>query len=422
MPRMFTSAKASPLLLCLGWSLLRAAEPVYSASLTVRQLATDNVFTQDAAPLDSGETVAALPAQTRAWITDIGASVGINWQATPAFQLNAVYAPETFIYSRYRSENHTDHRLVVNTTGAHDAWLYDLKTSWLKTIGSTDSPIFNRLGGSPPVGVEPVRARRAQDLYRGSGRVTRRIGPAFVRGMFAYQHHDFHTRQSAEDHYANYVDRSEWSAGPEAGWQLRPDLALVASVRRGGQHQGNLLGVAHNYGNRFTRWLVGLEGQATRTLTFNALLGPDRRTYGPTVRTDFDRRQTATYFEGGATWSPRTSDRITLTGRRYLWLTTAGRGAYLDALWDLNWKHQFSPRWSVSTGWNEHILYTSHYNTELPRHDFVHALSCTITRQLDAKTKVELGFIRDWSETVTVDTPSREFHRLVWSVGCTRTW
>lgn len=406
----------------VGWPVLTAAEPVYSASLTIRSLHTDNVFTQDDAPLAAGQTVAAVPANAPAFVANLGAALGVTWIKSPGLQLAASYAPDVFRYSRYPGENHTDHRFTASAAGATGSWQYDIKTVWLKTAGPEDSPVFNRLGGPPPTGLEPVRARRSQDLVKSNARLTWVNARSFVRGVAAINHHDFHTRQSPLFGYANYVDRSEWSAGPEAGLRLTRGLSAVAGVRLGRQQQADLLGVAHNYTNTFTRYLVGLEGTASPELTFSGLVGPDRRQYGPAVRAGFDRSPAPTYFEGNATWTPHAADKLTLSARRYLWLNSGGRGAYIDSQWDLNWRHQWNARWSVTTALNEHTFYAGRYNPVTPRRDFVHTISCTVTRTLDAHTRLDLGLGYDWSEALAPNTPSHEYRRFVWSAGFTRAW
>jgi hypothetical protein len=399
-----------------------AAPALTTSALAVRVLYDDNVFLQDNAPLAPGQTAAALPARGGAFSTTLGASLGLTWKPGSETKIESSYAPEVSRYSSYQSENHTDHRFTVNATGAAGDWRYETKANWLSTTGAHESPVFNRLGGSPPIGSEPVRARRAQEIAKATGRVTRSWNGGFVRGVFAVNDQDFHTRQSSAAGYANYVDRGEWTAGVDLGWKLRPDLSLLTAIRQGRQHQADLLGVPLNYTNTLTRWLVGAEGQVTKTFKLNLLAGPDVRHFGAAVRPGYDRSQTATYWEAGATWTPAKTDVLTLSGRHYLWVSSGGRGVYLDTVYDLSWKHQFTPAWNLTTGLNQHTGYTGRYNPTAPRHDVVRAVTGTLTRVIDAKTKLELGLAQDWADSLVPNTPGREYRRRICTVGCSRLW
>lgn len=398
------------------------ASPVVSTSLTVRETYDDNVFIQDDAPLAAGQTAAALPANAGALITDLGAALGFAWKASPAWQADLGYAPEVFRYSRYQTENHTDHRLTAGASGCTGNWSYDGKASWLSTLGSDLSPFFNRLGGSPPVGSEPVRARRAQDIGKAAGRVTYSGGAGFVRGGFTVLTQDFHTQESSTACYTNFVDRSEWTAGVDLGWALRPDLFLVAAARGGAQQQANLLGVVHNYSSTLTRWLVGAEGKLGPTLKFSALAGPDVRRYGSAVRAGFDRDQTTTYLEASASWTPAKADQVSLTARRWLWLTSGGRSAYVDTTYDLVWKHQLSAKWNVGTGFNQHLGNTGRFNPASPRRDTVDAVTASLAYAIGPKARIDLAFAQDWGATAVPATPGRVYHRRISSLGYSRGW
>jgi hypothetical protein len=398
------------------------AGPVVSTALAVREIYDDNVFIQDDAPLAAGQTAAALPANAHAFITDLGATLGLAWKVGPAWQADLGYAPESFRYSRYPSENHADHRFTAGASGAAGPWSYEGKASWLSTKGSEESPFFNRLGGSPPVGSEPVRARRTQDIGKAGGRVTRSFGGGFVRGVFTLLTQDFHTRDSSTACYTNFVDRSEWTAGADLGWALRPNLFLVAAARGGAQQQANLLGVAHNYANTMSRWLVGAEGRLGPDCKFSALAGPDVRRYGSEVRAGFNRDQTTTYLEANASWTPTRSDLVSLTSRRWVWLTSGGRCAYVDIVYDLAWKHQLNPQWNLGAGFNQHLGNTGRYNLSSPRRDLVDAVTGSLAYALGPKAKLDLCLAQDWSATGVPATPSRVYHRRVCSLGYSQGW
>ena len=409
-------------LACLGLGSARGAGPAVVTAFSMRESYDDNIYLQDDVPLAAGQTRASLPANAGAIVTAAGASVSLGWQSGPALQVELAYAPEVFRFSRFTTENHTDHRFTASAGGTEGDWRYEAKASWLGTVGSRESPVFNRLGGSPPVGGEPVRARRSQDITKVNGRLTRVFPHGFVRGVLALNNQDFHTRERTTYGCANYVDRAEWAAGPELGGELRTGFFAVAAIRAGRQQQANLLGVSLNYTNTLTRWLAGAEGQLARHWKLSVLAGPDVRTFGPAVRSGFDRHQTTTYWEGNATWTPTDSDTLTLSGRRCLWLPSGGRNVYVDLLYDLSWKHRFSPEWSAGTGLNQHLANTGRYSLTSPRDEAITGASCAITFAMDSRTKLDFGVAQDWSNTAVPDTPSRVYHRRIGTIGCTRRW
>lgn len=398
------------------------AVPTLTASLSGRALFDNNVFLQDNAPLAAGQTVAAVPANAEAWVANLAATLRGVWRVSPACTLDASYAPEVFRFSRHQTENHTDHRFALNAAGRAGGNDYDLKTSWLSTDGSHESLIFNRLGGGPPVGTEPVRARRAQDVFKLGGRFTHPFARTFLRATATASEQDFHTRESATYGYANFVDRGEWIAGAEAGWLWRPGIALIAAVRHGRQQQADLLGVSLNYTNRLTRWLVGTEGTVGKTWKFSLLAGPDDRRFDATVRPGFARVQTTTYFEGAATWTPRAADTLSATAKRCLGFSSGGRGVYVDSLYELTWKHLFAPRWALTTGWSHHEGDITPCNPANPRDDIVTALTAGLTFALNAKTKISADIMQDWSRSFVPATSGRVYHRQIFSAGVTRSW
>lgn len=410
--------------LSLAAGLIAHADSSGSATLTAKVATDSNLFLMDDAPLAAGQTVASVPAEASAVVGSVALNLGWKWTASPRLALDLGYAPERIHYRHYASENHTDHRFSLAATGrtADGHWLCDTKAAWLVTEGSEETPTFNRLGGSPALGGEPVRSRRSQDVLKASGRLTRTLDHGFVRGAFALVRQDFHTVESATPGCANYVDRGEWSVGPEAGWKLRPSLTLLSAVRAGRQTQADLLGISENYSNTITRWLVGAEATVSPSLKFNFLAGPDVRRFNRTVRAGFDRHVTTTYFEASSTWSPTRIDTVTLTGKQYLWFSGGGRGAYIDVVADLAWKHTFTAQWDFAASANYHVGRTGALNLKTPRDDIIPTLTATVGHALDAHTRLEAGFAYDWSISRVPNTPAREYHRRIATLSCSRRW
>jgi hypothetical protein len=401
----------------------RSAPPAFTAALSFRLLADDNLYLLDRAPLAPGQTAPALPSRASDVAAATALALRLACTPSPAFALDLTYAPEVIRYARHAAEDSTHHRLALNLGGNRGPWRYELRQTHVETAGSVTAPVFNCLGGGPPIGGEPVRARRAQSATKGTWKLTRACAATgFVRGVATLNQNDFHTRETAVTGYANYVDRAETAVGTEAGLWVSPRLALVTGVRQGRQSQANLLGTSLNYTNAFTRWLVGAETKPSPVWQCSLLAGPDVRRFGAAVRPGFNRHRTAGYAEAAAAWQPRPADTFTLTGKHYLWLSGAGRGAYTDTLVDLVWRHTLARGWSVAPGLNVHEGVTGPLNPAAPRRDQIGTATLALARQLAAATRAELVVQRDASRTLVANTPARAYHRWTLSAGLTRTW
>ncbi len=395
-----------------------------SAAASARTVYDDNVFLQDRNPM----TVNAkgVGAEAGSMVYSASLALGVTWQPVKALALDAGYAPELIRYQRFNAENHDDHRLNAGLHGQSGAWSYDAKGNLLIVDGSSDSPIFGQVGGTPAIGGEQVRARRDQTVTKGGGNLTYAVCPeAFVRATGAASFQDFRTTQKpttgigAIPGYANYVDHSEWSAGPDIGWFVRKVLALVASVRFGEQRQGNLLGVKNNYSNTLTRFLLGFEGKVCPSFSIKFFGGPDVRQYTDSaVEPGFDRTRATHFAEGSATWTPSKTDTFTLSMKDYLWLSSGGRGAYENILYDLAWKHTFSKSWSAAAGFNyqegDNLDYVTPANY---RNDSIYTVSGGVAYALNAKTKLDGTITREWSDSAVANKPGREYVHWLVSAG-----
>jgi hypothetical protein len=398
-----------------------AAAPAVTTTASARVLHDTNLYLQNSAPLAAGQTAAALPDREGATALDAAAGVGLRWVGAHKATADLGYGAELFRYFGHSTEDHTDHTLSAGGAATAAGWSADAKARYLYVDGSDDSPIFSGLGGAPAIGGEPVRARREQAIARASGKVTREISAGFVRAVFSIYDQQFYTKERNLAGYANYADRNETSAGLEAG-QGFGGLTVFAGVRAGFQRQANVLGVPLNYGNTFTRWLAGVEGAATKTLKVSFLAGPDLRHYGESVRSGFERSQHTGYGEAAVTWAATSADTLALTAKHYLWLSSAGRGAYADTVVDLSWRRKLSEAWSAGIGGNVHDGDTSHFNPWSPRHDHIYAGTLNVGRTLPHKLRLDCDVMHDWSRTYVINTPAREYSRWITSVALSGTW
>jgi hypothetical protein len=410
-----------------------AAAPAWSASAAAgARLGYDNnVFLQNNAPLAAPGNPTA-PAHAGSVVTSLSAALGVKWQRADSV-FDAGYAPELVRFASQSSENHDDHRITASLRGKNGEWSGVLGGSFLITEGTKTSPVFNRLGNAPAIGGEPVRARRAQAIAKVNGNLTRALGDAgFVRGVGALSVQDFHTHElpttgpGGRPGYANYVDRSEWSAGVDAGWFARKDCALVGGIRAGAQGQADKLRMRDNYSNRLLRVLAGAEGKIGPALTFAFLAGPDFRHYGAAVAPGFDRTKSVPYAEGSATWTPRRADTIALSLKSYRWLSSGGRGAYQESVYDLQWRHALSKTWSTTAGIN---LHEGNNSDDLApstlgtlRHDWIYLASIGVACALNEKTRLEAGVSREWSDSLVADKQGRDYDCWRMSVGVKHTF
>jgi len=387
-------------------------------SVTAKIGYDDNLFLQDNHPLSvnpSGE-----PANAGSMVYTASLALGATWSPSQAFVLDTSYSPEITRYDgEYASEDHTDHTFGAGMSGKLSDWSYSAKGSLLSVDGSKVAPIFGQSGGGPAIGAAPVRDRRAQNLVKASAKLTREFDQGFVRVGGAYCDQDFLTQQTSSLGYCNYVDRHEWSVGPEAGWYVRKGFAVVAGVRVGEQRQATLLGSPIQYSNNFVRYLVGLEGKPVDTLKLAVMAGPDRRDFSPGTGVTIGSK-TARYIEASASWTPSKADTITLAGKDYLWLNASGKGVYQSSVYDLQWKRALNTRWSLNSGANVQVGDNRQYNTVASgdQNSWIYTASLGASCVITARTQLDLGLNRSWGVSY-LDTakPGREYARWQASLG-----
>ncbi len=383
----------------------------------------DNVFLQDRSAILPGVT-GAVPNRAGSWVARASLALETGWQASPALQFNAGYSPELVRYEAYSSEHHDNHRLLLSLLGKQGAWSYQLKGSLLYVDGAETSPIFGQAGGGPAIGGVPVRDRRDQINTKLGGQLTRTFDGGFLRAAGDLCVNDYHTRHVSTalvPGYANYVDRSEWSTGLDAGRFVAKEFALVAGVRVGEQRQADLLGVSHNYSNTLTRFLVGVEGRPRSDLLLRIVGGPDLRHFGDAAAPGFDRTRTTRYVEASAIWTPSATDTVTFTGKDYLWLSGGGRCAYHHTGSNLRWDHTFNAVWSMAVLADVQVGDSRDYGASaVHRLDWIYTGTLGVTRTLGSKTKLDLELLREWGESAIADKPGREYTRWIATVGVRR--
>lgn len=400
-----------------------AAPAPWHASATARSGLDTNVFLQDPGPLAPGQTIASTPARAHDSFAMLGLDVSGAF-SVPVGRFVAGYAPELYRYNEYSSENHDDHRLRAALDGAAGDWSWELGGNVLHTEGSGSGPAYNRLGGGPVLGGEPVRARRDQTVSKASARLTRATAHGWTRLLACGSYQDFHTGFAPGA--SPYVDRGEALGGFELGRDLRPGLAAVAGLRTGRQFQADRPGLASaaNSSSAFTRFLAGLEGRPAPTLKLDFRAGPAVHRFTSDEPLPLGRQRTSPHAEASATWIPSTADTVTFSSRYQLALCGGGRGAYQDSLSRIEWKHRCTARLSsrlgasYATGDNGGQVYPG---AKLFR-DTITTGNISAEFSLSSRFSLDLGATCELGASRLPDRDGRDYLRSVFTAGLTGRW
>lgn len=392
----------------------------FHPAVTARIGYDDNLFLQDPAPLLPGVTN-AVPARAGSWLTRASLALATTWRPSRDVQLNVAYSPEIVRHDAYTSEDHDNHRLDLNLRARAGRWSHQLDGNVHFVDGSDVSPTYGRAGGGPAIGGVGVRSRREQLNTKLAGRSSRNFGDALVRvsaDMVANDYRTSHQNTGIVPGYANYLDRSEWSAGADVGRSIHPGFAWLAGFRGGEQHQSRLLGVAHDYDNTLARILVGLEGAPKENLSVRLLVGPDFRHYGGAVAPGFDRTRTTRYLEASASWTATPTDTFSFVAKDYLWLSAGGPCAYQHTAANLRWTRTFNTRWSAALAADVQVGDSRDYAPSPGnRLDWIYTATASVARNLSARTRLDFELTREWSDSAIAHTPGREFTRWFASLG-----
>ncbi len=405
-------------------SALPAAEPSRASVHTeasARVTHDSNVFLQDGGAWVAGATTSA-PVRESAWISS--AAGGASWSGPITIgKLDLGYRAEVFRFAGHASENHDDHRVRAGLIGTQGAAGWDLSLSALWTNGEHLAPLYNVVGGAPALGSEPVRARRAQTVLKGSARVTVANHGGWWRVVAAGLDQDFHTGFASG--CASYVDRGEYTAGAEFARELRAGFAWVAGARVGRQWQGDRPPVVGlNSTSDLARVLVGVEGRWSPQWKIDLRAGPDFRQFTDDQPVELGRRRTAPYVEATVVWAPSAADAVSLTGSHRLWAASSGRGVYEDSTWELGWKRRLNGAWSTRLGqkFADGDNHRDTYPGTRPWHDQILTTTCALEYRWSEHVILDASIAREAAEGLLPNTPGRAYTRVLCSVGVAGAW
>jgi hypothetical protein len=381
-------------------------------SLTVRESFDSNVFLQDATP-DPAVAGAAAPRQS-SFVTTLAASIGVDGRLAPGLSLSASYAPETNIYHSATQESFSAHRGVLNLAGRIGDTPWTLQNSGTWIDGGKDGPVFGGPGGVPAVGGIPLRDRRAAFIERTSLKLTHSSGRWLVRPAATLYVHDFHTVQSRRSGYENYVDRREWTAGVDVGYEVVAKTRLVAGFRYGRQDQFKLHGIDSPYDSVIHRYLVGVEGTLAPWLQLNVLAGPETRAFAPGTAAGFDRNRMLLWIDATAIVTAGRNDTVTLTGRRFEQPAFSSQSVYEDITYEVSWRHRCGPAFTAGAGFK---AYGGDWPGPVTREDWILTPSVLLQYAVNKRCGLELSYSLDRAESRVPGTAGREFKRHLGTAG-----
>jgi hypothetical protein len=397
----------------------------WSASLGVKETYDSNVYLQDAEPLPANVAAAQaagltpVTAQKGSFVTTILPSVGVTFQASPAFKAGLSYSPEAAFYHSASSEDYLAHRGAFNLGGQWDKASWELLNTASYIGGNDLGPTFARPGDVPAVGGIPLRDRREAFIFRNGFKMTLPVADFFLRPVASSYIHDFKTRQRANPTpalfvYENYIDRQDISGGLDAGYQVAKKTFVVAGYRHGAQEQYQLLSANSPYDNSYDRILVGVEGTPWSWLKLAVLGGPDLRSFASGNPAGFQRDEMLYWIDAAVTFLPTKNDSITVMNRRYEQPAFSSFSMYEDITYDITWKHKFDDHWAASAGFR---LYIGDWQAPVNREDWIYTPSVWVTYTHDKHLSAELGYSYDWVESKVPGTSGREYTRHLVTLG-----
>jgi hypothetical protein len=396
-----------------AWQL--ASNLTVKADLALKETFDSNVYLQDVDP-NPAVTNAVKPFQ-ESFVTSVIPRLALDWKPMPEFNLSAFYAPEVVRFHAEPSENHESHRGALNFSGNVGivSWEQFNTLTWID--GSEEGLTFGGPGGAPAIGGIPIRDRRAALIYRNGFRAFHPHGNWFFRPVAWSYVHDFRTDTRSRTQfpfYQNYVDRNDFTVGLETGYKAFKNAYLVVGYRYGFQDETPLPGEAVHYSNEYHRVVAGLEGQITRWLKITGVIGPDWRDYAKATPPGFDEHHTSLYYDASIVITPTKRDAITLLARQFEQPAFGAPSAYEDITWEINWRHVFEARFSVTTGFR---AYGGDWLSPVMREDWIFTPTASLSYTHNKHLSGELSYSYDWVDSRVPDTSGREFTRHLVSLG-----
>lgn len=389
-----------------------AASPHWTTAVSVslKETYDDNVFLQQVTNLANQSSL----------VSSVSAALAASYPVSPLLNTAFTYSPEWSIFHSAHSEDNITHRAGATFTGKDGAFSYDWTSTLVLVDGSDQGLFFTGPGGAPAIGGIPTRDRRDATVYRSTLKAKWVEGDWMIRPVGTAYYHDFRTQHRTTPFYQNFVDRSEYVAGLDVGYQINKTTTAFLGYRAGNQTQAFLNGVNLAYGNTLQRIIAGLEGSPAPWIKLAVAAGPDFRQFRTGVAAGFHSSTTKFWSDSTITLIPSKADTITLVYKRLYLPAFGGRNIYEDITAEAQWKHVFNPTLSGALGVKDYSGFFELGN----RRDSIYTYSGSVAYKWDKLTTVEGAYSYDTTQCNRpgVDVRGREFTRNLVSVSLKRTF
>jgi opacity protein-like surface antigen len=366
-----------------------------------------------------------------AWSTTVSPKIGVNFVPLLGEQdvfkvLSLGYVPDFVIFPDVSSESYSSQRFTTSIKAQVDPVTLSLDNAFTYIDGDNEGVIYPDGASSFTNGTVRERRDQWQDRLKASVKID--LCPVFfVRPVVSLTYYDLATKFENIKGYTNYVDRYDFNGGADLGFNVTKDVALLLGYRYGHQYQ-EALPVwidAHQYTatNDYQRVLFGVEGKPLSWLKLEGYVGPEFKTYTgdrPTTGADpaslIDKNSADVYGEASVTVTPTASDALVFKYKRWNWVSSTGRNAYLDSLYDASYRHQLTKALQLELGARAG---QADYNPSALRNDWDYTFSAGLRYAVTANLSVDVSYAYDMGrdDEDAVAGNWREFYRNVVTTG-----
>jgi hypothetical protein len=401
-------------------------------SLGIRESYDSNIFLAGAEipTTPSGAVVGAR--NVSSWITTVSPKIGVNFVPLLGTQdllqvLSIGYAPDFVIFANESSETYASHRLTTSIKTQIEPVTLSLDNAFTYIDGSREGVIYPDGASSFTNGTVRERRDQWQDRLKAFAKID--LGPVFVRPVVSLTYYDLATSFKNIPGYTNYVDRYDLNGGADLGYNVIKNLALLLGYRYGHQYQEALPvwldARQFTVTNDYQRVLFGVEGKVFSWLKLEGYVGPEFKSYTgdrPSEGGDpgrlIPKNPTDVYGEATVTVTPTASDALVVKYKRWNWVSSTGRNAYLETVYDASYRHQLTDALQLELGAR---AAQADYNPSALRNDWDYTFSAGLRYAVSANLSVDVSYAydigRDDQDAGVPAGTWREFYRNVVSTG-----
>ncbi|MEI8234087.1 MAG: outer membrane beta-barrel protein [Verrucomicrobiota bacterium] len=405
-------------------------------SLGVKESYDSNIYLSGAGPEYFPKTIPEGDIATKnksSWVTTISPKIGADFAkllgSDSIVKLFTVgYVPDFVVFHAASSETYASHRVTTVFKAQADNVTVAIDNAFTYINGSDDGLIYP--GGSSCFVQSSVRERREQWQDRLKTSVKIDLGPVFVRPTVSLLYYDLATNFKNISGYSNYVDRYDVNGGADVGYNVTKDVALTLGYRYGTQYQQTLpFDLSQiSASNDYQRVLFGVEGSPLQWLKIEAAVGPQFTTYtgnrpcngGVAADGLIDQNTADVYAEASVSMALTPADTLVFRYKRWNWVSSTGKNAYLDVLYDASYRHQITKALQWELGLR---AAQADYNPSSIRNDWDYTVSTgfryAFTKNLSMDVAYSYDKGRNAEDNVIVIGPTREFERSIVSTGLT---